>query len=230
MRAHTHSCWCCSSWCLWCCCHKHIKVYVYWNRSRDNNSNNNIGGNNGNDLDQSHLMQICDLTGITGVRREIFRAAEHGRKTCRRCFFIFSWQLFCLCLSLSPSLCLSTSIYCNLQARLRIAIGTPNRCWPPWMLMTLNGLGKLWLRLPRRNIPRPKRSNNTYDTVQLKTSAILFSNARMLYGIIKCTAFRYIDIMKRTMTDMMFYLLFLLTSKLIFICLQVTSSSLTISC
>lgn len=148
-------------------------------------------------------MQICDLTGITGVRREIFRAAEQGRKTCRRCFFffIFRWQLFCLCLSLSPSLCLSfspPSIYCNLQARLRIAIGTPNRCWPPWMLMTLNGLGKLWLRLPRRNIPRPKRNNNTNYTVQLKMSSIWFLNASMLYGIIKFTDYRYIDITQCT--------------------------------
>lgn len=134
-------------------------------------------------------MQICDLTGITGVRREIFRAAEHGRKTCRRCFFLYSGGNSSVCVWVFPLrfVSLSSSIYCNLQARLRIAIGTPNRCWPPWMLMTLNGLGKLWLRLPRRNIPRPKQSNNTNYTVQLKMSSIWFLNASMLYGIIKFT-------------------------------------------
>lgn len=144
-------------------------------------------------------MQICDLTGITGVRREIFRAAEHGRKTCRRCFFFYIQVATLLSVSESfpfaLSLFLSPSIYCNLHARLRIAIGTPNRCWPPWMLMTLNGLGKLWLRLPRRNIPRPKRSNNTNYTVQLKMNSTWFLNASMLYGIIKFTNYRYIDIM-----------------------------------
>lgn len=150
-RAHTHS-WCSysSSWCLWCCCHKHIKVYGYWNRSRGNSNNNNNNG--GNDLDQSHLMQICDLTEITGVRREIFRTKEHERKTFRRCFNIFRWQLFLLCLFLLSFL---SRRLLQPPCVLRITIGTPNRCWPPWMLMTLNGLGKHWLRLPRRNVPRP---------------------------------------------------------------------------
>lgn len=137
-HTHTHSCWCCFSWCLWCCCHKHIKVYGYWKRSTDNNSNNNIGGNNGNDLDQSHLMQICDLTGITGVRREIFRAAEHGRKTCRRCFLYSAGNSsVCVCVflllfvSLPPSIATSKRVYA-LQLALQIAVDR-HECW--WRLM-----------------------------------------------------------------------------------------------
>lgn len=75
-------------------------------------------------------MEICDLTGITGVRREIFRAAEHGRKTCRRCFFYIQVATllsvsesfpFALSLSPPPSIATSKRVYA-LQLALQIAV------------------------------------------------------------------------------------------------------------